>query len=171
MVHKILLFLFGSAISIMADCSEKITGDVGHGNVCDSIAARNPWDRMIFSITMARTPGDHYDSAHMAVLKVNSEALFSKYDLRSSSDTAVPIKPPLEEIDYGYDYLLIRAETLDSIAQEPYVVQLAFRSKLPTTRLFGNPPVGLPASKARVFFNANGVRSEISTAPRFWWQK
>ncbi|GEM_PF-5859084 len=127
MVRNALILLLAFAFSAMADCSPKLRADDQiQGTVCDSINARRPDDRMIFAISLKRSPGNEMDSAHLAQVKVYSEDLFSKYDLRSARDTASPIRPPLKEIEYGYD-VLIRAGSVDSIVNETYVAQLFYR--------------------------------------------
>ncbi len=135
MLRKLITpFLFGIAYAFGQapdTCLPKLhSGDLREP-VCDTLAVRKPMERIIFIIQLKFAPGNEFDSAHKAAVKIMVHDLYTKYDLRNFPDTTK--RMPIPEIaDYGNGPLFVLRKDVDSLVKEEYVSRLEYHARMPT---------------------------------------
>jgi hypothetical protein len=132
---ELFIVLLIGLVCAQSDCPEKMgSADPPQDQFCALFANAPDTAFFIFSINFYRYPFNvENDSAHLALLAQHSEELFSKYDLRHESDTAVRWDGiPNGDLSYGYEGMLMTKKTALEIIQEPYVVNLSYQ-KVPQT--------------------------------------
>lgn len=108
------------------------------GNMCDTMNTLTDSARLFVNISLPHTVPDSMNSpAYLAKIKVWSESLFTKYDLRTFQDTMtrLPI-PPDSEISWIYGPLVITKATALALVNEAYIVQLEVRTSPPSTLIY-----------------------------------
>ena len=134
MLRKLITpFLFGIAYAFGQapdTCLPKLHSGVSRESVCDTLAVKKPMERMIFIIELKFAPGNEFDSAHKAAVKIMVHDLYTKYDLRNFPDTTK--RMPIPEIaDYGNGPLFVLRKDVDSLVKEEYVSRLEY-TRMPT---------------------------------------
>ena len=123
-----LSMLGGFAYSQGETCSAKFSG----ANVCDSLAAGQDSDFMLFLITFDGPPtGVSKDSANILMRKW-ADTLFLKYDIRDPADTGKELGSPSNgQLKWYYEVNVTKKMALGIVAEE-FVKRMLYKSSAST---------------------------------------
>ena len=123
-----LSMLGGFAYSQGETCSAKFSG----ANVCDSLAAGQDSDFMLFLITFDGPPtGVSKDSANILMRKW-ADTLFLKYDVRDPADTSKNLASPSNgQLKWFYEVKVSKKTALGIVAEE-FVKRMLYKSSAST---------------------------------------
>jgi hypothetical protein len=145
MLKKIALMLMGigmasafagpSAQSADSSCASP---KFFQGNMCDTMSALADSARLFVNISLPRTVPDSENSpAYLAKVKVWSESLFTKYDLRTFQDTMTRLPvPPDSELSWSYGFIIMTKATALALVKESYIHRLEVRTSPPSTSVY-----------------------------------
>ena len=128
---------FAGASAQSADSSCTSPKFLFQGNMCDTMSNLTDSARLFVTVSLLPTVPDSMNSpAYLAKIKVWSESLFTKYDLRRYEDTLTRLPvPPDSEISWSYSFLIMTKATTLALVNESYVNQLEVRTSPPSTSI------------------------------------
>jgi hypothetical protein len=108
------------------------------GNMCDTLSTLTDSSRLFVAIILPPpAPDSENTPAFKAKVKVWSESLFTKYDLRRYEDTLTRLPvPPDSELSWGYPSILMTKATALALVNESFIHRLEVRTSPPSTLIY-----------------------------------
>lgn len=166
MKQTILIGLLAAAGAAGA-CSPKFfAANTYPGTVCDSMAVRDPGERMLFDVGIQPPdgyhPGDALTAAQQEALQMAVKDMIVSFDLRALPDTTARMGVPQGELGFTYGLVYIRRGDLDAISAKPYVQALYFHSQPPgVTRVI--PVVHGKPLEGKTWYDVRGARQKTAS--------